>query len=171
MKQLPEKIALNKAVHGRRLYTGSMGSTGIQQMSRLIDMLADTNGQVEFSIQLDKAVKLLGKAQVKVTADLPLICTISARRFMFHVEIDSTLGFIDDLAYEEFIQPNMEASWIEGGFIKPLEIIEDELVLAVPDAPFDENYAIDNLTEATIADAEQKPNPFNILNKFNIEKT
>jgi uncharacterized protein len=160
MKQLPEKIALDKAVNGQRHYQGSVK---LHKMSRLADMLTDIDGDVEFSLQFDRAAKLLGKAQVKVKADLPLICVISHNKFMLPVEIDTTVGFIDDLEYEEFVGVDMEPSWVEGGFIKPLEIIEDELILAVPDAPFNENETDGETTDAANLVTDEKPNPFDIL--------
>ena len=158
MKQLPEKIALDKAVNGQRHYQGSIK---IQQLSRLTDMLADDSGEVEFSIQFDRAARLLGKARVKVKTELALMCTISAKKFMFPVDVDSTIGFIDDLAYEEMMGDDMEASWVEEGTIKPHEIIEDELILAVPDAPFNEHYVDDGIEETS--STEEKPNPFAVL--------
>ena len=158
MKQLPEKIALDKAVHGQRHYQGTVE---INQLSRLTESLADDSGKVEYSIQFERAARLLGKAQVKVKAELTLLCTISTKKFMFPVDIDSTIGFIDDLAYEDLLDIDMEASWVEEGMINPLEIIEDELILAVPDAPYSENH-LDDDTEVAI-DADEKPNPFAVL--------
>lgn len=159
MKQLPEKFALDKAVHGQRCYQGSVD---INKMSRLLDVLAGSDGKAEFSIQFDRATRLLGKAKISINTDLPLICSVSGKEFLFHVEINSTVGFIDDLAYEEFIGENMEASWVEGGFVKPLEIIEDELILAVPDAPFDENFS-DKVNQESVLKTDKKPNPFDVL--------
>lgn len=166
MKQLPEKIALDKAVHGQRHYQGSVK---LKQLSRLTNMLAGTDGLVEFSIQFERAAGLLGKAQVKVKADLPLICTISDKKFMFSVDIVSTIGFIDDLAYEDLLDANMEASWVKEGLINPLEIIEDELILAVPDAPYDEAQDQHDDPEATDnkelkeQELNKKINPFSVL--------
>ena len=158
MKQLPEKIALDKAVNGQRHYQGTLE---LKQLKRLTDMLADDSGAVEYSIQFERAARILGKAQVKVKTELTLTCTISAKKFMFPVEIVSDIGFIDDLAYEDLLGVNMEASWVEQGMINPLEIIEDELILAVPDAPFNENHEDDNLNETNVTD--EKPNPFAVL--------
>jgi uncharacterized protein len=159
MKQLPEKIALDKAVNGQRHYQGSVK---LKDMSRLTDLISSTQGDVEFSLRFDKAARILGKAQVKVKADLPLICTISQKQFLFPVAVDTTVGFIDDLEYEEYLGEDMEASWVENGLIKPLEIIEDELILAVPDAPFDESNDSNVLAEMPVV-AEKKPNPFDVL--------
>ncbi len=159
MKQLPEKIALDKAVHGQRHY---QGSTVIEKMSRLLDVLAGSDGKVDFSIQFGRAARLLGKAEISINADLPLICSVTGKEFLFHVEINSTVGFIDDLAYEEFIGENMEASWVENGFVKPLEIIEDELILAVPDAPFAEDFTSE-VEQEVVVKTDKKPNPFDVL--------
>ncbi len=158
MKQLPEKIALDKAVHGQRHYQGRLD---IKRLSRLTDMLAGDTGEVEFSIRFDRAARILGKARVKVKAELLLMCTISEKKFMFPVEIDSTIGFIDDLAYEDRLGVDMEASWVEEGMINPLEIIEDELILAVPDAPFNENHEGDEIDGSITTD--EKPSPFAVL--------
>jgi len=159
MKQLPEKIALDKAVLGQKLYQGSVE---LRQMSRLIDLLDDCDGNVEFSIQFERSARILGKANIVVKADLALICTISHKRFIYPVEIDSTVGFIDDLAYEDRLDVDMEASWVEDGCVKPLELIEDELILEVPDSPFDESCNSDE-SEEKIEVAEAKPNPFDVL--------
>ncbi|MFK8013350.1 MAG: DUF177 domain-containing protein [Marinicellaceae bacterium] len=158
MKQLPEKFALDKAVNGQRRYQGTIE---IQHMKRLTEMLADTSGEVDFSIQFERAARLLGKARVKVKTELALMCTISNKKFMFPVEIDSMIGFIDDLTYEDLLDVDMEASWVEEGMINPLEIIEDELILAVPDAPFNESHEDDEFDEAILT--EEKPNPFSVL--------
>ncbi len=54
---------------------------------------------------------------------------------------------------------------VENGFVKPLEIIEDELILAVPDAPFDENFTKE-VEQKAVFKTEQKPNPFDVLKSF-----
>ncbi len=161
MKQLPDKIALDKAVHGQRCYQGEVK---LKQMVRLKDLLADDAGSAEFSIQFGKAVKLLGKAQIKIKTNLPLICTISAKKFLLPIEINTTIGFIDDLAYEAFLSTGMEASWVENGVVKPLDLIEDELILAVPDAPFDENIETDISENSNEKEISQPiSNPFAVL--------
>lgn len=159
MKQLPETITLDKAVNGQRLY---QGTAKLSQMTRLIDLLASSDERIEFSIEFSKARGLLGKARVIVNADLPLMCTISEKVFKYPVEIDTVVGFIDDLKYEDLLDEGMEASWVENGIVKPLEIIEDELILAVPDAPFNENHENDESDEG-VSNTDKKPNPFDVL--------
>ena len=163
MKQLPEKIALDKAVQGQRFYHGSIE---LNDMPRLIGLLAVPDGKTEFSIQFSKASGILGKAQVQVSGDLPLTCKISQETFMFPVNIDSVVGFIDDLAFEDLLDDNMEASWVENGLVKPLEIIEDELILAIPDAPYSEIYFANDVNEESIEvdeNIEQISSPFAVL--------
>ena len=162
MKQLPEKVALDKAINGQRLYQGQIE---LCQMTRLVDMLADCEGVVEFSIQFERADRIPGKAQVKVKTNLPLICTISRKRYLMPVDIDSSIGFINDLAYEELLDVGMEASWFEDGYVNLPEIIEDELILIVPDVPFDET-----VTDGDDSDQQgdnnlpaEKENPFSVL--------
>jgi uncharacterized protein len=166
MKQLPEKIALDKAIHGARLYQGSIK---LNQFARLKDAIADTDGEVQFSLQFEKARGTLGKVQVKVTGDLPLICQISQKRFIFPVDIDSTVGFINDIEYEDKLDVGMEASWLEHDYVKPLEVIEDELILVVPYLPIspeevDKQEKMHTLDKGN-AELEEnvKPNPFDIL--------
>ena len=163
MKQLPEKIVLDKAVQGQRHYQGQVN---LEQMVRLKDMLAENKGIVDFSIYFDRAIKLLGKARIVVKTALPLICTLSGKEFLFHVEIDSTVGFIDDLAFEEYLDDDVEASWVENGFVKPLELIEDELILAIPDAPFDEDNSTVVESEEVLEVAENNSNPFAVLKEL-----
>ncbi len=166
MKQLPEKIALDKAIHGGRLYQGKVK---LGQLSRLYDVIADANEEIEFSLQFEKSRGLLGKVQVKVKGDLSLICQVSQKRFIFPVDIDSTVGFINDIEYEDRLDVDMEASWLEHDYVKPLEVIEDELILVVPYLPVspdevDKQEKMQSL-DSKVAEQEEnvKPNPFDIL--------
>jgi uncharacterized protein len=164
MKQLPEKIALDKAIHGGRLYQGKIK---LDQFMRLQDVLADLNSEIEFSLQFEKSRGILGKVQVKVKGDLPLICQISQKAFIFPVDIDSTVGFINDIEHENRLDVDMEASWLEHDYVKPLEVIEDELILVVPYLPIspEEVDKQENKQADIVAEIEEnvKPNPFDIL--------
>ena len=79
---------------------------------------------------------LWGVMGLRVDAELPLLCQRSLERFLFPVAIEQRLGLIRDEADEAALPPGYEALLMpEDGMLKPVELVEDELILAIPVIP------------------------------------
>lgn len=164
MKMLPESIALEKAIQSQKIYQGQLE---FDRFERLKKSLAHVDGKVDYSLKFEKSYKILGKVEVTVTADLPLKCQISDKIFMHPVDVKAVVGFIDSLADEELLSSEMEAAIIEGGNIKPLELIEDELILLLPFVPVspEEKLKEEKTHKITVfsEQEEDESNPFSVL--------
>jgi len=71
--------------------------------------------------------------ELKVEAALPLECQRSLQRFLQPVRVVQRLGLIRDEADEAGLPEGYEPLLLaEDGMLRPSELVEDELILAVP---------------------------------------
>ena len=164
MKQLPESIALDKAVNSQNIYEGELS---LSSLKRLSGSLASEDGIVNFTLKFRKAWKILGQVELTVKAELPLRCQISEKVFMYPVDVRSKIGFIESLKDEELMASEMEAAIVENGSIYPVDLIEDELILAMPYVPISPEESEKKEKTHNIAapskEEEEKLNPFSVL--------
>lgn len=107
---------------------------------RLQGLLLDTQGEVRYSLQFDTDALRIPYVELHVDAELPLACQRSLQRFEFPVRVVQRLGLVRDEADEAGLPGEYEALLVaEDGQLQMLDLIEDELVLAVPAVPVDPN--------------------------------
>ena len=105
-------------------------------MSRLSGGLADTQGECRFSLEFGQDELQVPYVELSIEAGLPLMCQRSLERFVFPVQTVQRLGLIRDEADEAALPPGYEALLVpEDGQLRPADLVEDELVLAVPVVP------------------------------------
>lgn len=112
------------------------GVLPLASMTRLRDSLADAEGNVRVLIEFDRDTYRVPYAELRIDAELPLECQRSLRRFLFPVRLVQRLGLIGDEAGEAGLPEGYEALLLpEGNMLRPAELVEDELILAVPVIP------------------------------------
>lgn len=110
------------------------GRIPLSEMSRLRDSLVDAEGNCSFSLQFDRDELLqVPCVELSIDAELPLECQRSLQRFLFPVKVVQRLGLIRSEEEEAALPPDYEALLVpEDGMLRPADLVEDELVLAVP---------------------------------------
>ncbi len=133
---VPEIMDVWRMVAAKRSFEGSLPLSGLE---RVRDLLLDTGGEVSFALQFDSDPLLkLPYAELRIDAELPLECQRSLQKFLFPVHIVQRLGLIRDEAEEAGLPAEYEALLVpEDGMLRVLDLVEDELVLAVPAIPMD----------------------------------
>lgn len=117
------------------------GRTPLAAMARLRDLLADDQGEVRFSLEFGQDALRVPFVELRIDAELPLICQRSLQRFLFPVAMVQRLGLIRASsetidADEAALPPGYEALGVaDDGLLRPAEMVEDELILAVPLVP------------------------------------
>ena len=141
------------------------GSVPLAQMPRLVEVLADSDGECRYVVEFYRDPLKIDVMHMQLSASLPLICQRSLERFVHQVEIDQRLGWISEESQEAAMPEGMEAVLVDrGGDVSPLELIEDELLLAVPLVPVSPNASeLDPEWVHEEALEEDKPNPFAAL--------
>ncbi|MEL1264908.1 YceD family protein [Pseudoxanthomonas putridarboris] len=127
----PEMLDAWRMVAARRSFEGRLP---LSAMTRLQGLLVDTEGEdVRYAIEFDRDALQVPYVELRIDAGLPLVCQRSLQRFVLPVGITQRLGLVRDEAEESALPPGYEALLVpEDGMLRPAELVEDELVLAVP---------------------------------------
>jgi uncharacterized protein len=117
------------------------GRLPLAAMARLRDLLSDDQGEVRFSLDFGQDAFQVPFVELRIDAELPLICQRSLQRFLLPVAMVQRLGLIRESsetveADEAGLPLGYEALEIaDDGEIRPADLVEDELILAVPLIP------------------------------------
>ena len=157
----PELLDAWRMVANRRSFEGRLP---LSAMTRLQGLLADTEGEVRYALEFDRDALQVPYIGVRIEAELPLVCQRSLRRFVLPVVLTQRLGLVRSEEEEAALPPDYEALLVpEDGMLRPADLVEDELVLAVPVVAVDP--ASDAVEREWAADEEEvaKTSPFAAL--------
>lgn len=160
---LPEVVDAWRMVAARRMFEGRIPLTA---WSRLGESLADAAGECSYQVEFGRDEFGFAFVELKAEAALPLICQRTLERFEFPVRIEQRLGLIRDEREEAALPPGYEPLLMpEDARLHPAELIEDELILAVPVVPVKPGTeAIEAHWEASAEEMQdERPNPFAAL--------
>lgn len=130
---LPEVLDAWRTVAARRSFEGRLP---LASMRRLRDSLVDAEGEVAYVIEFGTDSLQVPYIELQIDAELPLECQRSLQRYLEPVKIVQRLGLIRDEEDEAGLPPGYEPLLMaEHGELRPAELIEDELILAVPVVP------------------------------------
>ena len=120
-------------VAARKVFEGTIP---LAAMLRLRDGLVDAEGDVGYAMEFGTDALGVAFVELRIEAGLPLECQRSLRRFVLPVALSQRLGLIRDEADEAALPPGYEALLVgDDGMLKPAELVEDELILALPVVP------------------------------------
>ena len=159
---LPPQLDVWRMVANQRRFEGSLP---LAHMPRLAGVLADAEGDCRYVVEFYRDPLKLDVMHIQLNAVFHLICQRTLERFALPVEIDQRLGLISDEAQEASLPEDMEAVLIEGhGEVSPAQLIEDELLLAVPLVPVNPDASdLDPKWSGDEAAEEEKSSPFAAL--------
>lgn len=130
---LPELVDAWRMVTQRRCFEGSLP---LSRLPRLADALADSAGECHYALEFGRDEFDVGFLEIRIEAGLPLTCQRSLERFVLPVSTVQRLGLVRDEADEAALPPEYEPVLLDNdGQLRPLELIEDELILALPLVP------------------------------------
>ena len=131
--QVPETLDAWRMVAARRQFEGRLP---LSVLSRLRGSLADVEGECGFSLEFGQDALQVPYIELSIDAGLPLVCQRSLERFVFPVRSVQRLGLIRDEADEAALPEGYEPLLVpEDGLVRPADLVQDELVLAVPVVP------------------------------------
>lgn len=148
-------------VSARRVLEGELPLAGL---SRLRDLLAGSEGIVRYRVEFGRDVLQVPFAKVWIEAGLPLTCQRSLQPFVLPVAVEQSLGLIRDEAEEAALPPGYEPLLVpEDGRIVPVELVEDELILAVPVVPVSPDAPVVERDFPVEPEEAEAANPFAAL--------
>lgn len=159
---VPELLDAWRMVAARRRFEGQVN---LADLTRLQGLVADTEGTCTFALEFgrDEIVRV-SYVELTITTELPLICQRSMQRFLLPVHVVQRLGLVRDEAEEAALPEEYEALLVpEDGELRPLDVVEDELVLAVPVVPLSPDGEAVDRDWAPTEEETSKANPFAAL--------
>lgn len=156
--EMPEILDAWRMVAARREFDGRIA---LSALPRLRDALSGAEGDVAFALGFDRDALRIPYVELRIDADLPLQCQRSLQRFLFPVRIVQRLGLIRDEAEEAALPEGYEPLPLpEDGALRPLELVEDELILAIPVVPVMPGSESVERDWPVSAEEEVRANPF-----------
>lgn len=150
-------------VQARRSFSGRLP---LASLRRLATSLAATEGEVEYELDFGKDDFGVSGVHVRASAALPLTCQRSLEVFAFPVKIDARLGFIQHEDDEAALPSGYEPLLLDPAGLHPADVIEDELILALPLVPTKPGtQELQREWKDAEVETETKPNPFAVLKK------
>ncbi len=166
---LPESVDAWRMVSARRSFEGTLA---IASLPRLCEALASSEGEVSFELDFGRDSFGTRYVDVRASAPLTLTCQRSLEPFVLPVALQTRLGLIRRERDEAGLPPEYEPLLVaEDGRLHPADVIEDELLLALPLVPVNPDSRLPD--EVAAHDPEddslgegRSDNPFAILREL-----
>lgn len=145
------------------------GSLPLERMSRLKSGLAHTEGDVAYSMQFGRDALGIAYLALHAQASLPLVCQRTLESFVMPVVVDTRLGLIENENDEAALPGDYEALLLDHGHIHPADVIEDELLLALPLIAVKPGSSLPPALDAELApptSSARTDNPFAVLGEL-----
>ena len=155
---LPDTVDAWRMVTARRSFEGSLP---LASFKRLAPSLAALDGDVQFELEFDRDTLGIAYVGIKAKALLPLQCQRTLETFALPVTIDSRLGLIKREEEEAGLPEGYEPLLIGDPIINPADVIEDELILALPVVPLKPGAGSEILWSSGEEEPEEEEAPVN----------
>ncbi len=169
--RLPVQIdPIRLAQQGRRFE----GHIPLNKLTRLTTMLVADEGEIEVSLDFHKDARGRHCLKGNLRADLQLECQRCLEAMAFAVDVDLELLLVESEAEAERLGEEQEVFIVESTPILLTDIIEDELMLSLPQvAMHDEadckialQHQHDTGFKEPVQTETDKPNPFAVLSEL-----
>ena len=136
------------------------GTLAISSLERLQDLLVEVSGEVSFRLHGFKGERGEHLLHLVVTGLLPLACQRCLEAIPFDLDVDSLLEIVPegaDMSQDELEDDTRDFLPVAGE-LNVAELVEDEILLALPVAPRHEKCGLPGA-----AGAGERINPFAAL--------
>lgn len=136
------------------------GELAVSSLERLHDLLAEVSGSVSFRLQGFKSEHGELMLHLAVGGTIPLACQRCLKAIPFDLDVDNLLEIVPegaDMSQDELEDDTRDFLPLAGE-LNVAELVEDEILLALPVAPRHEKCGLPGA-----ADAGERINPFAAL--------
>lgn len=151
-REFPDFVDPWRAAEGGRRIGGTIP---LARLNRLAPLLASNEGVADFSLLFGYDVQRRPTVAVEVSAPLSLVCQRSLEPYIEEIRQESLLQVIGTLAEQALLSGEEEYVLADEGHLAVAELVEDELLLAVPQVP--RNPAVEPVRESTAVGDEGDP--------------
>lgn len=151
-RDFPDRIDVGRAAQAGRRYAGD---APLQWMPRVLDLLdaPEAERTIGFEIAASKDRQGVIRLKVRVRGEVPMTCQRTLKRYLQPIDGGSVVGPVASEAEAERLPDDLEPKLVPDGRLNVVELVEDELLLALPLVPLDP----DSRPMESEAGAEQAP--------------
>ena len=165
-RNFPDRVRPEKVAAAHRQFVGHIA---LKTMPRLADVLAspDASDGVDFEIEfyVDQQGQVV--ADVAVSGHVPLICQRGLNRFAHAIASRSRIGLITAMSQADELPDDYEPLLYEGEDLALAELVEEELLLAIPLVPVSpESEPVGEQPQPDRAQESPTHRPFEMLGKI-----
>ncbi|HKJ18139.1 MAG TPA: YceD family protein [Xanthomonadales bacterium] len=131
-REFPDFVEPWRMADGRRSIGGTIP---LARLKRLLPLLDSSDGDATFRLNFGYDAQQRAVVTVKVEAELKLICQTSLEPYFENVRQRSELLIISDQADQANLSEQEEFLLVDEGRFAVADLVEDELLLAVPQIP------------------------------------
>lgn len=142
------------------------GKIAVAEMSRLNGLLESTRGEiaVELGFRIDE--RRIRALSGRLSGQISVICQRCLSGMPVPVDIAFRLGIVTSELEASQLPEGYEALLATGDPMLLKDIVEDEIILALPIIPRHEDDAQCEVTVKTGSSKREKPNPFAVLKQL-----
>ncbi len=166
LDRLPDFIDPVLFAERRRVLSGTIK---MSEFTRLSEVLMKNEGDVKIDFSFEKMGRL-ATVRGTIKADLVLECQSCLKGVLWPIDATVNLGVVSTLEQADRLAEEFEPLWMEAETISLKDLVEDEILLALPDFPRHSNECMEHRQKktepsATDEDNEQlkSDNPFSVL--------
>ncbi len=160
LDRLPELIDPILSAEQRR---ETVGRIPIKGLERLAEWLENNDGDVTVDFAFEKKGRI-ATVHGSIKADLALVCQNCLKRLDWTLDIPVNLGVVSSEEQANRLAEEFDPLWLEEDRLAFKDIVEDEILLSLPDFPKHEEPCIRHkLAETQREPATRSDNPFSIL--------
>ena len=144
----------------------------LSEFPRLRSALLSDDGEVSFQLDFSRDEKRRARIKGRVNATLVVECQRCLKALELKIDSEINLAVIEVAEQAERIPDECDPVQAEDGLVRLLDIVEDELILAIPQVPMHEpnkcalvydNSASDEIPELSQDSETAGSNPFAVL--------
>lgn len=162
---LPDLLDAWRAVDSRAVFAGRLP---LSSLPRLSPLLFDTAGDVVFRLVFSRDEEQRAVLHGEVAASLPLLCERCLETLDYRIDSEMALALVVGIDEGRQLPEHYDPLPVDERLIRPRDLIEDELLLGLPQIPMHDPDVCK--TDATAMTRGQKQsaraNPFAVLAEF-----
>ena len=144
LQRLPEFIEPLRMAEGRRVVQGTISLSSMKRLEPLLLQTGNIAGRKvteddsdTATVELEFSIDASGQANItgKVSAQLTIQCQRCMQPMQYHIDIPVSLAIIQSEKQVNLLPDHFEPLLVEDDTLLLSELVEDELLLAMPAVP------------------------------------
>ena len=135
-RDFPDWIDVARAAQADRCYAGD---ARLSWMPRVVDLLDSPEEEQTISFEISASLddQQVPRLAVHVHGSVPMTCQRSLKRYMQSIDSRSEIAPVASEAEAQALPEELEPKLVPDGRLRMVELVEDELLLALPLVPRD----------------------------------